>query len=55
VTNGPSLEAGEDLKVVSTRLGHASTAITADLYQHVSRRLDEQAANRTADYILGGR
>jgi hypothetical protein len=27
--------AGEPLKVVSERLGHPSTSITANLYQHV--------------------
>jgi len=46
------LEAGETLKVVSARLGHAQTAITSDLYQHVSKQLDQEAANRVAGYIL---
>jgi hypothetical protein len=27
--------------------------ITADLYQHVSKGLDQQAADRMANYILG--
>jgi len=48
-----ALEAGETLKVVSARLGHAQTAITSDLYQHVSKQLDQEAANRVAGYILG--
>jgi hypothetical protein len=38
---------------VSTRLGHARTAITADIYQHVTDRLDQQAAVTVAASILG--
>jgi hypothetical protein len=34
-------------------LGHAKVGITADLYQHVSKGLDQQAADRVANYILG--
>jgi hypothetical protein len=53
ISDCTGFEAGEDLKVVSTRLGHAKTSTTADLYQHVSKRLDQQAANRVASFILG--
>ena len=38
------LEAGVPLKVVSARLGHANINITADIYLHLTDRLDEQAA-----------
>lgn len=48
-----ALEAGVELKVVSTRLGHARTAITADIYQHVTDRLDQEAADTVAASILG--
>jgi integrase len=48
-----ALEASVELKVVSTRLGHARTAITADIYQHVTDRLDQQAAVTVAASILG--
>jgi len=41
-----------DIKVVSDRLGHSTTAITADLYTHVDRGLGRVAANQIAD-ILG--
>ena len=50
-----ALAAGEPLKVVSERLGHASTSITANLYQHVLPSMDERTANAVADLILGNR
>ena len=46
------LVAGEPLKVVSERLGHASIRITADTYQHVLPGMDERAAARM-DELLG--
>jgi integrase len=50
-----ALAAGEPLKVVSERLGHASTSITANLYQHVLPSMDERTANAVASLILGNR
>jgi integrase len=41
------------MKVVSDRLGHASMAVTADLYTHVRREVDQQAADQVAALILG--
>jgi len=41
-------EAGINLKVISTRLGHASIQITADLYTHPAQEADRQAAERYA-------
>lgn len=49
-----SLEAGVPIEVVSKRLGHASIAITADLYQHVTRSVDREAAEAVAGLIFGG-
>ena len=40
------LEAGVDIKVVSDMLGHSTTRITLDIYQHVVRRLHDEAADR---------
>jgi integrase len=40
------LASGEHLKVVSDRLGHASVAITGDLYSHVAPGLGRAAADR---------
>jgi integrase len=36
------------LRVVSDRLGHSSTAITADLYTHVIPAVAQDAADRIA-------
>ena len=38
------LEAGIHLKIVSERLGHSSISITADLYTHMAKALDQDAA-----------
>ena len=43
-----ALEAGIHPKVVSERLGHATTGITLDLYSHVQPELDAQAATTVA-------
>lgn len=34
------------MEVVSERLDHSSTSITADLYQHVASHMQEEAANK---------
>lgn len=47
------LEAGTDTRVVADLLGHSSTAITADVYQHVEARLRRDAADRL-EAVLGG-
>jgi integrase len=41
-----ALAAGIDTKVVSERLGHATIAITANLYTHVIPRLEREAADK---------
>ncbi|MDA8045714.1 MAG: tyrosine-type recombinase/integrase [Actinomycetota bacterium] len=46
------LQAGVDVKVVAGRLGHASTVITQNVYQHRVERLDRDAANRVAALIF---
>ena len=47
-----ALAAGVDVKVVSDRLGHATTAITADLYTHVDRGVGRAAADRIASLLI---
>jgi integrase len=47
------LAADVDLKVLSERLGHATTQITADLYQHVPASVDQAAAEAIAAAIDG--
>lgn len=43
------LKAGTHLKVVQERLGHASIAITADIYSHVAPGLQREAAAAFGD------
>ena len=47
-----ALKAGVPVKV-SERLGHATVAITLDVYSHVIPGMDELAATTVADLILG--
>jgi integrase len=42
------------VKIVSERLGHASSLITRDLYQHVSPAMASDAAERVAGLIFSG-
>jgi integrase len=49
-----ALAAGVPAKVVSERLGHATVAITLDVYSHVIPGMDAQAANAVASLILDG-
>jgi integrase len=50
-----ALQAGVHPKVVSERLGHASIAITLDLYSHVIPALQEEAAVRIAELVFAAR
>jgi len=49
------LRAGVPLKVASSRLGHGSIAITADLYQHLAQDMDLDAAQRAQQALRGTR
>ena len=40
------LAAGENIKVISERLGHTSSALTLDVYSHVLPTMQKEAANR---------
>ena len=44
-----ALQAGIHPKVVSERLGHATTGITLDIYSHVQPELDAKAASVVAE------
>jgi integrase len=44
-------EAGLDIKDTSARLGHSTTAITADIYTHVRQAVDDENAEKIAALI----
>lgn len=48
-----ALGAGVDVKIVAEPLGHASTVITSNIYQHVTRPMATDAAERVASLIFG--
>lgn len=47
------LEAGLDIKVVSTQLGHANTRVTHDIYTHVRQAVHDDAAERVLTLVQG--
>jgi integrase len=47
-----ALKAGVPVKVVSERLGHASTSFTLDVYSHVLPGMQEDAAETVAALFL---
>lgn len=49
-----ALAAGIHPKVVSERLGHATTKLTLDTYSHVTPHMQEQAGEQLASLIYGG-
>jgi len=48
-----ALAAGVPPKVVSEQLGHASAAFTLDIYSHVLPHMQEQAAMKVEEVLLG--
>lgn len=48
------LQARENLKVVSERLGHASITLTAGIYAHVSPTMQARAAERLEAIVSVG-
>jgi integrase len=49
------LLAGEHPKVVSERLGHSTVALTLDTYSHALPTLQQQATEKIASVLYGGR
>jgi len=43
---------GVDGIAISKRLGHAKVSTTTDIYSHIIKQADEQAAESIADAIL---
>jgi integrase len=48
-----ALQEGIDIHIVSDRLDHSSTHITREIYTHVTRPMQSDAADRVAARILG--
>lgn len=48
-----ALQEGIDIHIVSDRLDHSSTHITEEIYTHVTRPMQSNAANRVAARIFG--
>lgn len=49
-----ALSAGVHVRIMQTRLGHSSSAVTADLYQHVTAGMDAEAAEAVAALVKRG-
>ncbi|HVP31877.1 MAG TPA: hypothetical protein VMW35_22245 [Myxococcota bacterium] len=47
------MAAGENVKVVAERLGHAKTSLTLDLYAHVLLGMQERATERLEAALFG--
>ncbi|AIC98282.1 integrase [Bacillus subtilis subsp. subtilis str. OH 131.1] len=45
------LESGADMKYIQERLGHKSMMVTADVYSHVSKKLDQSRIKNYENYI----
>ena len=47
-------DAGIDMDVISKNLGHASVAITNDIYAHLTSEVMEEAAIKIERQLFGG-
>ncbi|MBK6424404.1 MAG: tyrosine-type recombinase/integrase [Gemmatimonadetes bacterium] len=47
------LDAGEDLKTVSERLGHSTIKLTADTYAHVQESMKRRSADAREALLFG--
>ena len=47
------LEAGENVKVISERLGHASVKLTLDTYSHVLPSMQQAATDKLESLLFG--
>ncbi|MFC9600197.1 site-specific integrase [Peribacillus butanolivorans] len=48
------LQQGENIKLISERLGHSSVKITLDTYLHILPNMQQEASNRLADKLFNG-
>ncbi|MCM3527882.1 site-specific integrase [Cytobacillus oceanisediminis] len=45
------LEAGADMKYIQERLGHGSIQITADVYSHISKKIETERMSKFEEYM----
>lgn len=48
-----SLQNGDDIKTISSNLGHATVAFTLDTYGHVTKQMNNISAQRMEAFIQG--
>jgi len=46
-------EAGIEMDIISKNMGHASVAITADIYAHLTSNVMEEAAKKIESKLFG--
>ena len=46
------IEAGENLKYIQSQLGHSSTAVTLNVYAHLMKPVNQEAACRYENMIF---
>ena len=46
-------EAGIEMDIISRNMGHASVAITSDIYAHLTSNVMEEAAKKLESQLLG--
>ena len=47
-------EAGVEMGIISKNMGHASVAITEDIYAHITSNVMEEAAIKIERQLFGG-
>jgi len=45
------LEAGASMKYLQERLGHGSMQITADVYSHISKKIEKDSIDKFEEYM----
>ena len=45
------LEAGASMKYLQERLGHGNMQVTADVYSHISKKLDKDTMEKYEEYM----
>ncbi|WP_410493030.1 tyrosine-type recombinase/integrase [Domibacillus sp. DTU_2020_1001157_1_SI_ALB_TIR_016] len=48
------LQQGENIKLISERLGHSSVKIRSDTYSHILPNIQQEASNRLANKLFNG-